>query len=202
MSAERGRARRPVESTAHEPTGAMEHCRRVGDRLLELLENEVPTEERRRIEQHLATCPRCAREASDISALLGRVRALPVPAASRDPLDGFAEEVRARIAVEPPPRRSAWRRLEAWASGWFSLRPVPAVSAAAVLGIMLAVGLMGTPRPPRPASVPEAPKAGELSPVAQNLDFLEQLDLLQDLDLLEQLPSLRAPENGRSLPVG
>jgi hypothetical protein len=202
MTAERGRAGRPVVSTDRGPSAGGENCPGVGDRLVEFLEDEMPAEARRQIEQHLAACPRCAREASDISTLLSRVRALPVPPASRDPLDGFAEEVRGRLAVERPPRRSAWQGLEVWASGWFSLRPIPAVSAAAVLGIMLAVGLMGTPRPPQPASIPDAPKAGELLPLAQNLDLLEQLDLLQDLDLLEQLPSLRIPENGRSLPVG
>jgi hypothetical protein len=79
---------------------------------------------------------------------------------------------------------------------------VPALSAAAVLGLLLAIGLVRAPRTPQPSPTIEFIAAGESLPIAQNLDILEQFDLLEDLDLLEQLPVLRVPGNGQPLKMG
>lgn len=180
----------------------MKSCEGIRDRLMDLIEGELTAGEHQRVEAHLAQCPECSREVRALRETLARLRSLPEPAVPDGLLDGFSAAVQRRISAETPPRVVLWRRVTAWLSGRSSLRPVPALSAAAVLGLLLAIGLVRTPRAPQPSPVPEVLVVGETLSIAQNLDVLEQFDILEDLDLLEQLPLLQAPENGRPLKMG
>jgi len=180
----------------------MKNCDGIRDRLMDLIEGELTADEHRRIEAHLSQCPECSRQIRALRETLARLRSLPEPAMPDGLLDGFSAAVQRRISEETPPRVVPWRRVAAWLSGRSSLAPVPALSAAAVLGLLLAIGLVRTPRAPQPSPVPEVLVVGETLSIAQNLDVLEQFDILEDLDLLEQLPLLQAPENGRPLKMG
>ena len=180
----------------------MQECQGIRERLVDFIEGELPPQEYCRIEAHLGRCPHCSREMSELRGVLERARSLPAPTVPADLLDGFGAAVRRRIATERSPRLSPWRKVGSWLAGCVSLRPIPALSAAAVLGFLLAIGLMHTPRPPQLSPASEVPAVGESLSLAQNLDLLEQFDLLEDLDLLEQLPLLRDSENGRTPTLG
>ncbi len=169
---------------------------------MDFIEGELPAGEHRSVEGHLAQCVECSRDVRALRETLALLRSLPEPAVAKARAAGFVAAVQRRISAETPPRLALRRRVAAWLSDRSSLRPVPALSAAAVLGILLAIGLARTPRPVQPTQAPEVlVVAGETLSIAQNLDVLEHFDLLEDLDLLEQLPRLQAPENGRPLTV-
>jgi anti-sigma factor RsiW len=178
---------------------SMQDCDEIRDRLIDFIEGERTAEERREIAVHLFRCPQCSGEAVELREALARVRALPEPLASAHLLDGFAAAVQARLATERPPCLPFWRKVPAWLGGFVRVRPIPAFSAAAVLGLLLVIGLVRLPGRPQVSPVPEVLVVGESLSIAQNLDVLEQFDLLEDLDLLEQLPLLRGPGNGRTL---
>jgi anti-sigma factor RsiW len=180
----------------------MTSCDGIRDRLVDLIEGELAAGECRGVEAHLAQCRECAREARALQETLARLRRVPEPAVPERFLDGFSAAVQRRIAAEKPPRLGLRQRVAAWLGDWSSLRPVPALSAAAALGLLLAVGLLRTPRGPASPPVPEVlVVTGETLSIAQNLDVLESFDLLDDLDLLEQFPRIQAPESGRPLSV-
>jgi anti-sigma factor RsiW len=174
----------------------MQECDSIRDRLIDFIEGELAADQSRQIEAHLGRCPRCAREVVGLRDVLGRARNLPVPPVPIGFLDGFATGVLARIASQPSSRIPVWQRVAAWLRG-VRFRPIPALSAAVVLALLLVFGLARTPRSPQVSPAPEVLVVGESLSMAQNLDVLEQFDLLEDLDLLEQLPLLRGPGNGR-----
>jgi anti-sigma factor RsiW len=176
----------------------MDNCDKIRDRLLDLIDGELAGGERRRIETHLAQCSSCSQEARALRETLACVQSLPEPAVPDGLLEGFAAAVQRRIAHESSPRLPFWQRVVGRLNGFHSLRPIPALSAAAVLGLLLAIGLVRTPRLPQTPPTAEVVVLGESLSIAQNLDVLEQFDLLEELDVLEQLPFLRAPENGQS----
>lgn len=178
----------------------MQSCDRIRDRLVDFIEGELPAGEQRSIEAHLAQCVACSQNVSALWETLAALRGLPEPAVPDGRVAGFAAAVQRRISAEPPPRLGLRRRAAAWLGDWSSLRPIPAVSAAAALGLLLAIGLVRTPRTTPSAPVPDVVMVvGETLSIAQNLDVLEQFDLLEDLDILEQPSRLQAPENGRPL---
>jgi len=177
----------------------MQGCDGIRDRLLDFVDGELGIDDRREIEAHLSRCPACSRAARALGETVVRVRALPEPPVPDRLLDGFAAAVQLRIANERRRRVSFWRRATVWLGDFAGLRPIPTLAAAAVLGLLLAIGLARISRPPRPSPVAEVSLVGESIAIAQNLDLLEQFDVLEDLDLLEQLPILRAPGTGVSL---
>jgi anti-sigma factor RsiW len=180
----------------------MQSCDRIRDRLLDFVEGEMPAWQSREAENHVARCPECAREARELLATLARLRTLPEPELPNGLLDEVRAAVCRRIAHDTPPRLQFHQRMAAWLRDLPSLRPVPALSAAAILGLVLAMGLARTPRTSQPSPTPEILVAADAFPIAQNLDLLEQFDLLEDLDLLEQLPLSRVPGNGPALNMG
>jgi anti-sigma factor RsiW len=180
----------------------MPGCDGIRDRLIDFIEGELPAEDRRPVEAHLRRCPQCSREVVGLREALARVRALPEPVAPAHLLDGFAAAVQGRLAAERPPRLPFWRKATARLDGFVRARPIPAFSAAAVLGILLVIGLVRTSGRPQVSPAPEVLVVGESLSMAQNLDVLEQFDLLEDLDLLEQFPFLRGPGNNRPLTLG
>jgi anti-sigma factor RsiW len=180
----------------------MESCDRIRDRLLDFVEGELADGEFRRLGAHLAGCASCAREVAALRETVACVRDLPVSPVPDGFLDGLADGVRARIGREPARRPALWQRLAGWLRDLPGLQPVPAVSAAAALGLLLAVGLGSWPRVPQGLPNGAVGLTGESLSIARNLDVLEQFDLLEDLDLLEQLPLLRPPAGDRGVRRG
>ena len=98
--------------------GSCSLIRRVPDYLLK----ELPPEERRAFDAHVATCPVCRRAMDSFGAVIGRMQKIPKVACGRN----LAEEVLARLPTDAwtPARRSFWRTV-------FS--PMPLGIAAALL---------------------------------------------------------------------
>lgn len=187
-----------------EAVGTMNRCNAIRDILLDYCEEELSDQGRRRVEAHLAECSGCAGELARLRAIRDRVESLPVPEPSAESWDAFGESVRRRIALLPPPRPSLGRRLLDWLREAQFLQPVPALGAAVALGLLLAVGLVHTPRPVErtPADIVAA---GEAVGIGMDLDVLRDLDLLEllgDIDLFESLPTLAQCGDGLSAWMG
>lgn len=93
-------------------------------RLRRLAAGELPTEERRRVEEHLGACARCQAAAAELEA---ERRAL----AADLPFDTFAAGVAEKLARgQVRPARSAWRRVVplALAAGLATVVAVPLLS--------------------------------------------------------------------------
>lgn len=78
----------------------MERCERFEELLSQRLDQPLPPQEERELEDHLARCPRCRALAADLEELCGQfacLEELPAP-------EGFAQGVMDRIrALEPEP---------------------------------------------------------------------------------------------------
>ena len=170
--------------------------------MLDFIEGELADGEFRRIEAHLAGCAPCVREAAALREAVARVRDLPESPVPEGFLDGLSAAVQQRIAKGPAHRTPFRKRLRAWIGGLPGLQPVPAVSAAAAMGLLLAIGLGYGPRIPHVPPSGDGGVAAESLSIAQNLDVLEQFDLLEDLDVLEQLPLLRSPAGDQAVRRG
>jgi anti-sigma factor RsiW len=117
-------------------------------------DGELPGPARLRVEAHVAWCPGCRAELTQLerlrAALAGSV-AEPLPAT----WDAFWPQVRARIASAPAPVRvPRWRRVWAGVVDRPRLALAPALAAAslAILAVM-APWQRGPERPPGPAPV-------------------------------------------------
>jgi hypothetical protein len=110
-------------------------CRSVRDLLPLHCGGDLPPEKAIVVDQHLHACLACFREYRDYAAMRGRLGVLAEEPLPQGALDGFTEEVMARLVVaeEGPaaelPSASRWRRLD-----------VPAVRLAAAAALVLAVG--------------------------------------------------------------
>ncbi len=169
----------------------MTDCDTVRDRLLLHHEGDLEAEEGRAVEAHLATCPRCAREARLIREALELVQAVPVPDLPPGSWETFGVTVRRRIAQERAPRPALWRRVVARLGGLPLLQPVPALAAATALGVLLAIGLTRTHRPPRELPPVEVMAISEDLAIGQDLEMLESLELLEEIEVLERLDLLQ-----------
>lgn len=179
----------------------MRNCTRVREELLALVEGELPARQAREADEHIARCLECASASRELRDTLASLRSLPAPRLPDTVLTEIRISVRRRIAREAPLPLPLHHRVAAWLWNHAALRPVPALSAAVVLGLLLAVGLARGPRAPQLSPTPEVVAVGDALPIAQNLDVLEQFELLVDLDLLEQLPMLRVPGDGPTHPM-
>jgi len=155
-----------------------------------LLDGELDASREAEMRAHADTCAACAAKLASLARVDVLLAGLPVPETRAALLDGL----RARIASQPPPRRS--RRTYA---GWTA-----AAAAAAALLLYLAL-----PRPapvtppvevadepaPQPSGDPEfdALPADEIA-VGLELDTAQDLEVIANLELLEAFVAL---EEGR-----
>ena len=96
----------------------------VKEQLLLYLDNDLPEDEKRRIEAHLSTCPTCREELAYLTRIPHALKRMPQAISP-----GLWGAIETRILEEP---QSIWTQLE-----WAGKRLVPLLAAAAVL--MLAV---------------------------------------------------------------
>ncbi len=114
------------------------NCRTVRDLLPLHCGGDLPPEKAVQVDEHLHACLACFREFREHAAMRGRLGVLAEEPLPEGALDGFTDEVMARIAVgeEGPaaalPSASSWRRFD-----------LPAVRLAAAAALLVAVGLGG-----------------------------------------------------------
>lgn len=119
-------------------------CDEAQDRLLEMMEEELPPERRVEVLSHLQACAACATESSAYRDLLVLVQADPVPEPSPHFWEQFLPSLKQRIEQEAP---KDTRKSAAWLVGlqsWFALRrPFIAGVAVAAASILIVLRLPG-----------------------------------------------------------
>ena len=111
-------------------------CRTVRDLLPLHCGGDLPPEKGVQVDEHLHSCLACFREFREHAAMRGRLGVLAEEPLPEGALDGFTDEVMARLAVgeEGPaaalPSAQGWRRFD-----------VPAVRLAAAAALLVAFGL-------------------------------------------------------------
>jgi anti-sigma factor RsiW len=148
-------------------------CEDVSKELITYLDGRANSSERRKIEDHLASCPGCrsrAEEMRRVSMLLGELPAI-------EPSFGFDARVRQRVAAEP--RRS-----------WFwRLVPPPRPAFAMALLIAMTVLVAKLPTHKAPAATPAAAIAQQQEEdfnAIKNLGVLENYDALTKFDQMTE----------------
>lgn len=105
-------------------------CGEVRDLLHVYLDDELPADEHRAMDEHLRQCTECAAALADLKALRQRIRG----AGTYMPPAGLEQRLRAAIGLEPPLfTRPTWRRAMLLAASHI---------AALVLGGLIATGLL------------------------------------------------------------
>jgi len=75
------------------------------DRMSDYIEDDLPQDERRRIERHTAECPECAQVLETLETLIVELQGVR-DAAGVTVAESILRSVRARLDVPPAPQRS------------------------------------------------------------------------------------------------
>jgi anti-sigma factor RsiW len=158
----------------------------VDEWLIDHLRGDLDPAERARVDAHLAACGDCRASRERFAGLMTELaRTAPVP----PPVHWGAYRAELRERLERRGARAGAR----WA--WLA-RPAPALVAAALVAVLVVVGLPGglrVPGAPDPLALDNTILASRLDMFAR-LDVVQQLDLLEDFNVigeLDELPELR-----------
>jgi predicted anti-sigma-YlaC factor YlaD len=120
-------------------------CRNVRNLLPLHVGGDLPARQAAPVDEHLGTCLACFREFRDLTAMRERIGVLTEQPLPEGVLDGFAEEIMARIAVgEPGPRAELPVAMER-ARLWPRYAAAAALLVAGGLGLHVAGVLDGAP---------------------------------------------------------
>ena len=152
------------------------------------IRGELGEGDRRKVADHLATCPECTRAVEDYQRILTDLgRSLPQPPAIH--WGAYRAELREKLEA---------RRQKSWGWQWLR-RPVPVALSAAAAGVLLILALQsGIYRPPVNgdlASLEETVAASRLDLLRQYA-VIERLDLWEDLDIVRRLDELSPSRKG------
>ncbi|HYV48278.1 MAG TPA: zf-HC2 domain-containing protein [Myxococcaceae bacterium] len=149
------------------------------------VDRELPSLEAHRLEAHLPTCQSCASTLALLRRTVSALEAMPAFA----PSPALRRAVLTRISEEPPSLLDRLRGL---------LRPsllVPALSAAALLAVGVAVVQLSRKGEGPAADAPLMVADATEYELAKNLDLVEDLDVVglespEDLEVVEHLDEL------------
>ena len=148
-------------------------CRKVQRNLSSYLDRELELRAAKKLEAHLAGCPRCREKLAALERMEKALEGFP----GREPSPFLWTRVQSGLRPVGPQDR----RVKAWSK---PLRLVPIPARVALVSLFLAVVLVGVIFSLRkPAVRPQGARA-EIA-VAENLDLLENYELIKNLDLLE-----------------
>lgn len=117
-------------------------CHEIEERLSAYLDDALPAEERKRLEEHLTACPSCARSLADLRKTVGLVRDLE----EVEPPPWLKQKIMNRVREEAAPKRGILRAL------FFPLHiKVPVQAFALILVAVLAFQVYRTGEPERQA---------------------------------------------------
>jgi hypothetical protein len=113
-------------------------CDEAGQKLLDLMEDELPPGQRAEIAGHLEVCPACAGEFSAYRSLLALVQTDPVPEPSPRFWEDFLPSLKRRIEQEVSERRPT---SASWLNGlrWWMAFPRPLIAGMAVAAISVLI---------------------------------------------------------------
>jgi len=149
------------------------------------VDQELPALEAHRLESHLPACPACTSTLALLRRTVSALEAMPAFA----PSPALRRAVLTRISEEPPSLLDRLRGL---------LRPrfmVPALSAAALLAVGVAVVQLSRRGEGPAADAPLMVADASEYELAKNLDLVEDLDVVglespEDLEVVEHLDEL------------
>ncbi len=165
------------------------------DRLSDHLDGELPDEERRAVEEHLAGCTDCRQVAHELAEVKRRARALGGVTPPRDlwpdiraRLDGDTDVVDLTLRLDPPPsfRGDAPRRRRGGV--WRAAATVALMAGTGAAGWGLRAGLEGDGAP-APESVATAPVSDGTSPATFVAEGVDAAVLAREVSELERLLS-------------
>ena len=146
-------------------------CERIEASLLAVIDGRAASEERERVEGHLAVCGACARRMEQMRAVWSDLESLP----AIEPSPSFDARLRARMAGQPAPSG-----LFGWLTG--NMRLIAVVAALVAVAVWITL---------RPAIQRPAPTSGQTQQdfaVVKNLPVLENYDVVSNFDVLSDLP--------------
>jgi hypothetical protein len=154
-------------------------CKELEEDLVLLHYGDLAGAERQTLQDHLGSCAGCDGYLKELATLL------PLTVKADEPSQTFWQDYsrELRHKIDAVTEKQSWRQR---LSGFFQPRPIPALTAAAVvmlaLTLTLGKGIWQSNDPPKDdAAMIEA------LPVAENLEFFKAMDVLDDLDLLESM---------------
>jgi anti-sigma factor RsiW len=147
-------------------------CDDLREELVALLDDELSTDARARVEAHLAGCAGCRAALAGLRQALEAVDALPVAV----PGPGLEAAFEARLERE---RARGLRGALRWLA-----RPVPALALGASLAALALVLFLVPGR--------DNPSAGDELAVIQNMELVSDLEVLEQLELLEDLDAIES----------
>jgi anti-sigma factor RsiW len=153
------------------------------------LDGDLQEAERHRLDVHLETCPECRRELELLEAswqMLGELDEI-------EPEPFYVSRFFARVEAKMP-----WHaKLAGFIKGLLAPRPLIPILAAAILVIVIAVGVNQLP----PNSDKELamiqfngvdPEMVESMDVAEYFDLINELDFLSDMEVIQDLDETQA----------
>ncbi len=145
--------------------------------LIAYLKGELAGRDHRRVADHVAACPECARAVEEFRKVL---EDLATSAPKPPPIQWGAYRAELKAKLES-------RRAPSW--GWQGIwRPLPVALSAVLAGALLILAFQsGNHRPPVTTDLAFL----EATAVASRLDFLRRYAVLERLDLLEDLDVIR-----------
>jgi len=161
-------------------------CASMQEKLIEYLDGRAKPAERRAVEEHLASCASCRTRAEEFRMVSDALDDLPV----LSPSPAFDASLRARISIEPAPRR------------FWDWLPSPRLAFATTALIALSVWMASVPRVPSNQTT-IADRNNSVSAEAdfrmiRDLPVLENYDVLSKFDALSELPDSPAAAQGEA----
>ena len=161
-------------------------CASMQEKLIEYLDGRAKPAERRVVEEHLATCASCRTRADEFRMVWDTLDDLP----DLSPSPAFDASLRARISVEPAPRR------------FWDWLPSPRLAFATTALIAASVWMASMPRI-APDQTTIAAQHNQESEEAhfrmiRDLPVLENYDVLSKFDALSELPDSPAAAQGEA----
>ena len=155
----------------------------VEEWLIDHVRGELDPADRARVDAHLAACDACRASRERFGALMTELaRAAPAP----PPIHwgAYRAQLRDRLERRPAERAGLW----AWVA-----RPLPALVAAGLVGLLVMTGMPAGVRTPDPLALDNTILASQLDMIAR-LDVVQQLDLLEDFNVIGDLDELPEPQ--------
>lgn len=155
----------------------------VEEWLIDHVRGELDPADRARVDAHLAACDDCRASRERFGALMTEL-ARTAPAPPPIHWGAYRAQLRDRLERGPSERAGLW----AWVA-----RPLPALVAAGLVGLLVMTGMPAGVRTPDPLALDNTILASQLDMIAR-LDVVQQLDLLEDFNVIGDLDELPEPQ--------
>jgi anti-sigma factor RsiW len=158
----------------------------VDEWLVDHVRGDLDPDDRARVDAHLAACTDCRASRERFTTLMTEL-ARTAPAPPPIHWGAYRAELRERLERRISGTAGGSGRLWAWLA-----RPMPALVAAGLVGLLVMTGLPGGVRAPDPLALDNTILASQFDMLTR-LDVVQQLDLLEDFNVIGELDELPEP---------